>query len=339
MDKQTKTERVGEVRRANNGQLMKIIGYKNANNIDIQFEDGTIVKDRTYKMFKKGGIKNPNITDRRKRRVSGTDILLSEYRLHEVNTASNGQEMKIIHYRDVNDIDIQFEDGTIVRHKAYGEFKDGYIKNPSVTELDMLRKQYIGNIRMSKCGMRLKIVDVHSVDDMDIIFEDGSKVSGVPRSKIQNGTVYPGGVNGYVYNARKEYIGKTNINASGLVMKIIEYDGTSNVKIQFEDGAIKIAKHQAFKDGQVLNIMCPNCTHYRGEYYGFNILGYAFKEEDTGLQNFICSCNKCMNGDTVIMNVREMYQHEEKCTGPQVRELRRKISEEAIRKSKGNDKK
>ena len=55
-----KTYRVGESNIANNGQTMTIIEYRNSNDIDIQFEDGTIVKNKGYKDFKKRMIKNPN---------------------------------------------------------------------------------------------------------------------------------------------------------------------------------------------------------------------------------------------------------------------------------------
>ena len=52
--------RIGETNITNNSQKMTIIGYRNGNDIDIQFEDGTIVKNRTYRRFKEGKIKNPN---------------------------------------------------------------------------------------------------------------------------------------------------------------------------------------------------------------------------------------------------------------------------------------
>jgi hypothetical protein len=41
------------------------------------------------------------------------------------------EEMKIINYRDIYDIDIQFSDGTIIYNKRYDHFKDGKIKNPN----------------------------------------------------------------------------------------------------------------------------------------------------------------------------------------------------------------
>lgn len=49
-------------------------------------------------------------------------------RLGESNIAKNGQVMTVIGYRKHTDIDIQFEDGTIVRNKSYYNFKYGNIK-------------------------------------------------------------------------------------------------------------------------------------------------------------------------------------------------------------------
>ena len=108
--------KIGETSTTNNGQIMTVIRYKNALNIDIQFEDDTIVRNKSYDCFKKGMIKNPNYT---------------QNRVGESNIANNGQTMTIIEYRKYKDIDIQFEDGTIVKHKSYDNFKLGSIKNPN----------------------------------------------------------------------------------------------------------------------------------------------------------------------------------------------------------------
>ena len=53
--------RVGEKSKANNGMEMKIIGYRSSSDIDVQFEDGTIVKGKRYQQFKRGEIANPNV--------------------------------------------------------------------------------------------------------------------------------------------------------------------------------------------------------------------------------------------------------------------------------------
>ena len=51
-------------------------------------------------------------------------------RLEEVRYNNNGEEMRIVRYGGVMDIDIQFDDGTVVEHKHYCAFKKGQIKNP-----------------------------------------------------------------------------------------------------------------------------------------------------------------------------------------------------------------
>ena len=52
-------------------------------------------------------------------------------RTGEVGFNTNGEEMRIIRYGNWDDIDIQFiNDGTVVQHKTYNNFKKGQIKNP-----------------------------------------------------------------------------------------------------------------------------------------------------------------------------------------------------------------
>lgn len=51
-------------------------------------------------------------------------------RVGEINYNKQGEKMTIIRYRISNDIDIQFEDGSIVYNKCYGHFKKGLIKHP-----------------------------------------------------------------------------------------------------------------------------------------------------------------------------------------------------------------
>lgn len=61
--------RVGEKNKANNGQTMIIINYRGCNDLDIQFEDGTIVYNKTYHSFKSGNIKHPDIDTKYPNRV------------------------------------------------------------------------------------------------------------------------------------------------------------------------------------------------------------------------------------------------------------------------------
>ena len=79
-------------------------------------------------------------------------------RTGEVGYNNNGEEMTIIRYGSMKDIDIQFDDGTIVEHKQYGHFKKGYIKNPffpSVFGVGFIGigkfKPFDGNGKPTKC--------------------------------------------------------------------------------------------------------------------------------------------------------------------------------------------
>jgi len=53
-------------------------------------------------------------------------------RIDEKNIANNGLVMTIIAYRDKDDIDLQFEDGTIVYNKNYFDFRKGQIEHPTL---------------------------------------------------------------------------------------------------------------------------------------------------------------------------------------------------------------
>lgn len=53
--------KIGQENINNQGCMMRIIAYRNAKDIDVQFEDGTIVTNKCYSAFKKGEIKNLNV--------------------------------------------------------------------------------------------------------------------------------------------------------------------------------------------------------------------------------------------------------------------------------------
>ena len=105
--KSKKDNRVGEKTKASNGQMMEIIAYRGWDDIDVKFEDETIVHNRTYGKFLLGHIKNPNKKTERKgnksKRFRGD-------RTGEIGIASNGMSMKIIEYRNSGDVDVEFED-------------------------------------------------------------------------------------------------------------------------------------------------------------------------------------------------------------------------------------
>ena len=109
--------RLGETRMMNCGMEATIIRYGGSTDIDVCFEDGTMIEHKTYDLFKRGVIVNPNFNPR----------------LGEIQMMNCGMEATIIRYGGSTDIDVRFEDGSVVEHKIYDNFKKGIIAHRSLS--------------------------------------------------------------------------------------------------------------------------------------------------------------------------------------------------------------
>ena len=151
---------IGIYKCMNCGIKAKIIEYNSYKNIIVEFEDGYIVKT-TCQSFEKGTIKNPNI-----------QYSYTNNRLGEERTMSNGQFAKIIRYGYCDDIDIQFEDGTI-KTATYGKFKIGLIENPNINNSPT--KYRLGEEKINNQGSLMKIVEYNNYDNIIVEFQDNYK--------------------------------------------------------------------------------------------------------------------------------------------------------------------
>ena len=164
----TKTNRLGKTRMMNCGMKATIIRYGKAIDIDVRFEDGTVVKHKSYSKFKKGGIANPNI---------------KASRFDETRMMSCGIEATIIRYNRCDNINVRFKDGAVVKHRKYREFKKGEIANPN------MKASRLGKTRMMNCGMETTIIRYNTAKDIDIRFEDGTVVEHRTYNSFKNGTI------------------------------------------------------------------------------------------------------------------------------------------------------
>ena len=113
--------RLGETRMMNCDMEATIIRYGRNNDIDVRFEDGTVVEHKAYDSFKKGEIAKRNI------KASAKD------RLGETRMMNCGIEATIIRHESNADVDVRFEDGTVVEHRRYIQFKRGGIAHRSLS--------------------------------------------------------------------------------------------------------------------------------------------------------------------------------------------------------------
>jgi len=246
-------KRVGEKSIASNGQQMEIIKYTNADDINVKFEDGTIVEHKSYHNFKKGKIGNPN------KKYCG----LFKDRTGETIKARNGQMMTIIKYPNNQNMTVQFDDGTIVEHCVYGNFKRGLIQNPNNIYTDNIKKEYKKFYERQRFQDNITkewytVILYKNHNDVTVKFDSGEIREHLVMSKVRRGIV------NYIpheQSAKKfrktvtdklasKRIGETNFNSIGLKMTIIAYEDAHNMDIQFEDGTIvKDVQYSQFKAG------------------------------------------------------------------------------------------
>ena len=269
----------GETRVMNCGMEATIIRYRSTRDIDVRFEDGAVVEHKTYKAFKKGEIANQNI---------------KASRLGETRMMKCGMKAAIIRYGGYNDIDVRFEDGKVVVHKAYGTFKKGEIAHPSTTA-----KARLGETRMMNCDMEATIIRYGNSKDIDVRFEDGTiaKCKGYEEFK-KGGIAHPSTV-------AESRLGETRMMNCGMEATIIRYNGVHDIDVRFEDGTV--VEHKAyskFKKGGIAHQLI-SLNNGSKDFHGF-ICRQGFIDEDRTL--YECICKHCGLED--VLTPQEMMEHE-----------------------------
>lgn len=170
-------KRIGQSKVMNNGMRATIVNYQNRFNIDVQFEDGTVIKSVVYNHWIEGNIKHPTVKTPRKQRTSEEDLK------GLTNTMSNGMQATIMAARSIYDIDVQFEDGNIVEHTAYSSFKSGHVCHPDK------KGNRLGETRMMNCGMECTIIAYITNQNIVVKFTDGTRVAGKSYPSFKSGLI------------------------------------------------------------------------------------------------------------------------------------------------------
>lgn len=237
--------RIGESKKMNCGQVAVIIHYHSADDIDVEFEDGTVVRHATYYNFTKANIGNPSLAPSQ----------TFTHRIGESNIMNCGKQATIVAYRNQNDIDVQFEDGSIAKHKKYVRFKNGEIGYPKEAK----SSKRIGEKRMMNCGMMASIIAYRKFKDIDIQFADGTIKNHVSYKHFKVGNIaHPNREPDHMAHNR---LGETNIMNGCHQAKIIAYNSSTNIDVEFEDGTVRRdVTYRDFKRGILKH---PNDLHER----------------------------------------------------------------------------
>lgn len=221
---------VGKKNRMNNGQYATIIAHRDYYDIDVRFEDGTIVTNRAVDKFRDGSIANPNNNLSTEASCLNVEVL-----------QNNGQKAKCIAYRTNVDIDIEFEDGTIVKHKQKHSFLIGTIRNPNFNKHSVLGKTVLQN-----CGMSATCIAYRESQDIDVQFEDGTIVQHRYKYEFMRGMIQNHNMSSCLDQVVKMKNGQT--------AKCIAYRSYNDIDVQFEDGTIvEHVKKEGFIKGWLQN--------------------------------------------------------------------------------------
>lgn len=240
-----KIENIGETRLMNCGMWAEIIEWRNNHDIDVEFEDGVIKKHIHYQNFYYGEVKNEKCPKIMKKQA--------KERLNQTNIMKNGMSATIIRYGSSIDIDVQFEDGKVAKHKRYNEFLTGQIGYPSHKKPHISKHQgrsdhvleREGQTLMQHCGQKATIIKYHNSTNIDVEFEDGTVILHRTYNSFLNGSIK----NPSMQSVR---LGETRIMNCGLEATIIKYYSYNNITIQFEDGVKKKnVTYESFKYGNV----------------------------------------------------------------------------------------
>ena len=221
---------IGKKNKMFNGQVATIVAYRGYYDIDVQFEDGTIVKNRSIGKFKSGNITSPNCNSSTKASVLNLEVI-----------QNNGQKATCIAYRSNVDIDVQFEDGTIVCHKQKASFLRGEIKNPNYNQFSVFGKTILQN-----CGMKATCINDNGGKNIDVQFEDGTIVKHRYRYEFIRGTIQ----NHNLSSCLNQMVKMNN----GQKATCIGYRAYNDIDVQFEDGTIvEHTRKDYFVNGSLQN--------------------------------------------------------------------------------------
>ena len=219
-------------------------------------------------------------------------------RLGETRMMNCGMGATIIRYEKNTNIDVRFEDGSVVEHKAYGNFKRGEIVNPNIRAFV---KDRLGETRMMNCGMEATIIRYESAKDMDVCFKDGAIVEHRKYDSFKRGEI----ANPNIKTSAENRLGETWMMNCGMEATIIRYGGCNDIDVRFEDGAV--AKHKLYDPFKKSKIAHPSISQRDGskDFHGF-ICKQGFKDEDRVL--YECICKHCGLED--VLTPQEMIEHE-----------------------------
>ena len=220
------------------GLKAKVIAYRGRKDIDVQFEDGSIVTGTTGSYIKKGLPLHPTY---------GKICVGDRF------PTSEGDTVEVMEYVSTHKIRIKWLSDGAEAWKDSKTLKAGVLKHPTKG------KFFVGDkVKTNRCGV-VEVVEVNSATNIVVMFEDGVTKKCTAHSLKQGQVLHP--------NGTKIRIGEEYETTCGWKCRVVEYVNAFNVKVEWEDGTESRHAAKEVHEGSIKPLTYPSVAGVG--YFGY----------------------------------------------------------------------
>lgn len=243
----------GKTALSKEGEVIRVLTYRDKTDMDVIFEDGTTVEHVTLSAFSRGWITRPG--SKAAKRMQRTKKRRTD-RVGESVITIHGEKATIIEYIDSDNMTIQFENGVRRDHVPYNRFSRGLISQ-SKPKTD--KKLRLGEEQITENGEHIVIIAYRSAGDIDVRFDNGI---------IRNHVTYHAFKKGKITQTNRlaaARIGEQKRNRDGQVVTCIGYRSVYDIDVRFPDGTTLTGMpYGRFKRGLILHPGVPEGKDIKG---------------------------------------------------------------------------
>lgn len=212
----------------NQGFNATVIEYKGRKNIDIQFEDGCIVRKTTGSYIAKGFPLHPTY---------------GKVKVGDTFACKCGDTVEVLEYVSSTKIKVKWLSDGCEKWTSSETLKLGINKNPNsfYAKGDIVQTNNFGQV---------EVMEYRSATDIIVKFEDG-KLKSTSANSLSKGNVRPP-------DAFKDRNGSVFTTNSGWSCTVIKYASASHVEVVWQDGSESVERWCNLKNGTVKPLLQPS---------------------------------------------------------------------------------
>lgn len=173
-----------------------------------------------------------------------------QMRMGETKMMNCGMEATIIDYKNSQNVTIRFKNGITKDHVAYSLFVHGLVRYEGKSKT--YAKKRLGETDTMRNGLKAIIIAYRTCMDMDVKFETGVIREHVSYAEFSSGYLTEEKQDFITTRQKKDRLHEKHMMNCGFEAEIIDYKGSQNMTIRFENGEIREhVSYNQFKLGRI----------------------------------------------------------------------------------------